>query len=117
MSRIPDERALSRTEIRLLDWLLENGLPEASKFKWQIPRLRVVSRCGCGCPTVDFAIGVDRKEGPSHIIADVEGDSPEGVRVGVIVHVREGEISELEVYSHTGESKGFSLPEPTSLVP
>jgi hypothetical protein len=50
-------------------------------------------------------------------MADAEGSSPEGVRVGVIVHVREGEISELEVYSVTGEKNAFSLPKPESLEP
>jgi hypothetical protein len=61
--------------------------------------------------------GRTRKDGPSHIIVDAEGSSPERVRVGVIVHVREGEISELEVYSVTGEEHVFSLPKPESLVP
>src|SRR5204862_2428696 len=88
-----------------------------SQYKSQIPKLRVVSRCGCGCPTVDFAIGLGCKKGYSQIVADMEGTSPEGVRVGVIVHIRQDEISEMEIYSITGKSKGFSLPKPTSLVP
>jgi hypothetical protein len=116
MSRTPEDRPLSRSEIDLLHWLVDHGAPDAAQYKPQISKLRVVSRCGCGCPTVDFAIGVSRTEGPSHLIADVEGESPEGVRIGVIVHVRDGEISELEVYSLTGESKRFSLPMPSSLV-
>jgi len=115
--RIPDERSLSQEEISLLEWLLGHKRSDVSEYRAQIPKLRVVSRCRCGCPTIDFAIGTTTREGPSHIIADAQGSSPEGVRVGVIVHVREGEISELEVYSVTGEKNVFSLPKPESLVP
>jgi len=61
-------------------------------------------------------MGTARKDGLSHIIADASGVSPEGIQVGLIVHVREGEISELEVFSATGE-KNVSLPTPESLVP
>jgi hypothetical protein len=114
---IPDERSLSQEEISLLEWLLGHRRSDVSQYRAQVPKLRVVSRCACGCPTIDFAIGTTRRDGPSHIIADAEGSSPEGVRVGVIVHVREGEISELEVYSVTGEKNAFSLPKPESLVP
>jgi hypothetical protein len=113
---VPDERSLSQEEISLLEWLLGHQRSDMSQYKAQIPKLRVVSRCACGCPTIDFAMGTTRKDGASHIIADAEGSSPEGVRVGVIVHVREGEISELEVYSVTGEKNAFSLPQPESLV-
>jgi hypothetical protein len=112
---ISEHRALTEEELILLDWLLAHGRSDASHYTSQTAKLRVVSRCGCGCPTIDFAIGVTRKDGPSHIIADAEGTSPEGVRVEVIVHIRESEISELEVVSATGES--VSLPKPESLVP
>jgi len=114
---VPDERSLSQEEVSLLEWLLGHGQPEASQYKMQIPKLRVVSRCGCGCPTIDFALGTVRKDGPSHIVAEAEGSSPEGIHVGVVVHVREDEISELEVFSTTGEQNVFSLPKPESLVP
>jgi len=62
-------------------------------------------------------MGTARKDGPSHIVADAEGSSPEGIRVGVIVHIREDEISELEVFSTTGENNVFTLPKAETLVP
>jgi hypothetical protein len=111
-----DERSLSQEEISLLEWLLSHKRSDVWQYRAQIPKLRVVSRCGCGCPTIDFAMGTTRRDGPSHIISDAEGSSPEGVRVGVMVHAREGEISELEVYSVTSEKNAFSLPKPESLV-
>ena len=109
---VPDERSLSQEELNLLEWLLGHKRSDVSQYRAQIPKLRVVSRCGCRRPTIDFAIGTTRKDGPSHIIADAEGSSPEGVRVRVIVHGREGEISEPEVYSVTGKKNVFSLPKP-----
>ena len=50
-----------------------------------------------------------RSQGPSKILADVDGTSPEGVLVGVLVHDREGLLSELEVYSMTGDAP-YALP-------
>jgi hypothetical protein len=115
---IQEERPLSNEETPLLEWILaHHGLSDASKYLPQIPQLRVVAKCGCGCPTLDFAIGTTRKIGPSDIIADVQGRSPEGVLVGVIVHLRDGEISELEVYDVAGEGRPFTLPKPEALAP
>ena len=72
--------------------------------------LRVAAKCGCGCPTVDFALETGRKLGSSDIVAEAGGKSSEGVSVGVILHAREGELSELEVYSTQGVNVPFSLP-------
>jgi len=111
-STIPERRELSPDERKLLEWLLAHGTPEASFYVAQLPILKVVSRCACGCPSIDLVVGEknSRTTGASTIIADTMGRSPEGALVGVIVHVREGEISELEVYSVDGEAEVFSLP-------
>jgi hypothetical protein len=114
---IPVERELSKDEHALLEWLLSHGRPDASTFRPQIGKLHVAAKCGCGCPTVDFALQSGRKVGASDIVAEAGGISPEGVRVGVILHAREGELSELEVYSTEGSDVPFSLPFPESLEP
>ena len=108
-------RPLSQAERTLLEWLLGQGGPDASKYAAQIENLHVLSRCGCGCPTVDFALHSGRKVGASHIVAEAGGKSPEGISVGVILHAREGELSELEVYSNQGLDLPFALPRPESL--
>ena len=114
---VREKRPLSSEELALLEWLIDHGRPDASKYRSQIPRLRVVSRCGCGCPSIDVAIGsTSHKTGASHIIADGEATSAEGALVGVILHVREGEISELELYSITGQETRFSLPKPETIT-
>jgi hypothetical protein len=43
-------------------------------------------------------------------LADFEGRTPEGMEVGVILHAREGEISELEVYAISEVKGPFGLP-------
>jgi len=77
----------------------------------------VVSRCGCGCPTIDFAVRTRAASvgSPSTILADFLGVSREGVRVGLILHGREGLLSELEIYSLAGHDSAFSLPSVDSL--
>ena len=114
---IPERRKLSLDERKLIEWLLTNGTTEARSFASQLPLLTVVSRCTCGCPSVDLAIGEreSRTVGASTILADAIGHSPDGSAVGVILHARQGEISELEVYSQDGEAKIFSLPKPEML--
>src|SRR5437899_823993 len=108
--RAPEERPLTMEERTLLEWLIAHGVPNASRYSSQIHRAKVVSRCTCGCPTIDLAVDGKQMFGPSEIIADAEGSSPEGIAVGVILHCREGQLSELEVYP-IEEIKGpFALP-------
>lgn len=75
-----------------------------------------MSRCRCGCPTIDLAIGTraGSTRGASDIMAEAFGESPEGYAVTVILHVREGLLSELEVYAN-GNVGPFTTPSPLSL--
>jgi hypothetical protein len=117
---IPENKLLNPEERELVKWLLANGAPEAGAYARQLGNLRVVGRCSCGCPTVDLANG-DSEEiatGPSQILADFIGVTADNVEVGVVLHARQNEISELEVYSlgitdTTGRT--FGLPKIESL--
>jgi hypothetical protein len=113
----PECRPLTEEETKLLEWLLTNGTSDAKQFVSRIADLNVVGKCTCGCPTIDLALGGNeqRKTGPSTILADFVGKTREGVEVGVIVHAREGEISELEVYAIPDWKGPFSLPSVESL--
>jgi hypothetical protein len=114
-----ERRALTAAERALLEWLLEHGTAQAREFLPQLERVRVVSVCTCGCPTIDFAMdgGESAPTGPHANLADVVGTSPEGVEVGVILHARGGELSELEVYSFGGVDGAFGLPGIETLKP
>jgi hypothetical protein len=109
---IPDARPLTDRERRLLGELLRHGTRAAGLYADQLPQVTVASRCSCGCPTLDLAVaGRSASLGsPSTILGAARGVSPEGVPFEIIVHGREGIISELEVYSLTG-AVPFSLPE------
>jgi len=121
MSRFirPERRPLTDEERNLLGWLLANGSPDAEAYLSQIGNVNAVGKCTCGCPTLDLALGESeqRKTAPSLILADFVGTAPEGVEVGVIVHAREGEISELEVYAISDWKGPFNLPSVESLKP
>jgi hypothetical protein len=112
LTPIPERRGLRADEMQLLAWLLRQNIPASTPYVEQLGELSVVSRCGCGCPTIDFAVGgrAAQPGSPSTILADTSGVSPEGVRVGIIVHAREGLISELEIYPIAGDASTFSLP-------
>jgi hypothetical protein len=55
--REPLVRPLTPYERDLIRWLIEHSrLKEANRLLPQIDRLSVVSRCNCGCPTIDLAL-------------------------------------------------------------
>jgi hypothetical protein len=113
-----EQRPLSDEERTLLEWLLANGSPDAREYAQQVSEVRVVGRCTCGCPSVDLALG-DRQErtiGPSQVLADFEGITTDGIEVGIILHARQGQLSELEIYSMFDDSeRPFGLPRIDSL--
>ena len=53
---IPEDRPLTAEERRLAQWMLEHAGPEAQAFLPQLDRARVVSRCGCGCATLELEV-------------------------------------------------------------
>jgi hypothetical protein len=113
----PERRELNKEERLLLEWLIANGNADARQYASQLATISVVGTCTCGCPTIDLA-AVDseqQKTAPSHILADFVGKTPEGIEVGVILHAREGAISELEVYAIPEVTGPFSLPSIESL--
>jgi hypothetical protein len=114
--RAAEQRPLTTEERILLEWLISNGSPSAARYASQIHRVTVVSRCTCGCPTIDLALNGKHMNGSSEVIADFVGKSPEGVQVGVILHCRGGQISELEVYAIDQVKGVFRLPSPDALV-
>jgi hypothetical protein len=108
---VEEYRNLSTKEINLIEWLLINT--KHSELIEQIENAKVISKCNCGCPTVDLEVAnVDNQSINFHLSAS--GYSPEGIPVGVILHVRNGVLSELEAYSEDG-TKVFDLPEADKL--
>ena len=115
---ISEHRDLTVNERQLLEWLLENGSSEASNYRPQLTEVKVVGHCSCGCPSIDLAIGGknSRTVGPSTILSDAQGHSPEGVPLMVTLHAREGELSELEVITDY-DVDVCTIPAPAMLEP
>jgi hypothetical protein len=65
---------------------------------------------------VDLAVDGKHVDGGSELVADFVGKSPEGIKVGVILHCRGGLISELEIYAMDEVTGAFGLPRPDALV-
>jgi hypothetical protein len=114
----PEPRPLTDAERALLRWLLTRGAEItgtdaklAGSFLPQLAALQVVGRCGCGCPTVDLALGVPELAVPgvTATLADVEGRSPEGTEIGVILRASDGRLRELELYPRDGQVP-FTIP-------
>jgi hypothetical protein len=113
---IPDDRPLTIDEYQLTRWMLEHGTPEARTFLPQLEQARVVSRCPCGCASIDFAIGgKDRPMGNMQILADFlfGGDNDLS---GAFDFAMSGLLAGLEVYGLPVEAPKV-LPLPEALRP
>ena len=107
----PQNRPITAEERILIEWLLRHGKAGSERFLEQVDSLRVVARCLCGCPTVNFSPErAPVAHEPEHILADYLA-TVDGEDVGVILFQRGGRLSSLEVYSQTGNDKPFGLPE------
>jgi hypothetical protein len=108
---IPDVRSLTDKERELIHFLLDHGSRAAASYANQLPKVSVVGRCDCGCPTIELAVDgrAASPRSPSAILAEAAGRSPEGVSVLVILHAREGKIAELEI-APLGDEGEFSIP-------
>lgn len=108
-----EDRPLSEKETELVRWLLEQGRQGSDSFLPQVGRLSVVSRCGCGCASVDFSldrIPADRKISLNPVSDWFWGESGKDL-CGVFVFIREGKVSGLEVWSVDGSVTPTELPQ------
>jgi hypothetical protein len=114
-SPIPENRPLSPEEHSLTRWMLEHGHPDAAAFLPQLDRARVVSRCPCGCASIDFAI--DGEQAPPGTGMQVLGDflyGDEKTLCGAFVFAKAGLLAGLEVYGLAVDAPTV-LPEPPGL--
>jgi len=108
--REPLKRALTGEERDLIRWLVEHSfVDDATRLMPQIERLSVISKCNCGCPTIDLALDGEPvvRKGEMFIsdwLADVNG-----MPVYVQLWVSNGQISSLEVGSLPGTDQPFGL--------
>ncbi len=116
MKPIPEDRELTPTEYAITRWLLEHGKPEALQFIEQLEHARIVSRCPCGCASVDFEIsGLPKGQGGMNILSDyLFGD--ESDPKGIFVWECNGILAGIEVYGLATDAPK-NLPSIESLRP
>jgi len=111
--RSPEGRALTTQERQLLAWLLEHGKASAKAHLSEIEGVRVVSRCDCGCASIDF---VDAP-GALEILSEYKWEDSDGHLFGAFAFAKEGKLAGLEVWSIDGEATPSVLPDTSVLVP
>jgi len=111
---VEENRALSSSELELVRWLLQNAGPAAQAHLPELEGLRVVSRCGCGCASIDFT----RARGAGlEVLSDYEWEDGEGRLFGVFVFAKNGSLAGLDVWSIDGRATPTALPNVESLRP
>lgn len=94
---IPEDRPISEAEAALVSWLLLNAQmgPDTAGLSTSVDNLKVVGRCSCGCPSVDF---IENGQGSGAFpIASAYGTTAEGVVAALIVWELDGVVSGLEL--------------------
>jgi len=113
-STIPEDRPLSAQELALVLWLLDHGTPSARTYLGEIETLRVVSRCGCGCASVDF---VNATPAGLDVLSDYKWQDEQGRLFGAFAFAKAGKLAGIEVWSIDGRATPSSLPNPSDLAP
>jgi hypothetical protein len=112
-------RPLTHEEEKFLRWILEHGTEVQKTYLPQIEGMRARSSCTCGCPSIALVVMKDAPVGApakDRIVADLSGQSPEGVTAGILLFQDDGKLSELELYPN-GDAGEFGLPTIESLAP
>ena len=112
MVPLPIPRPISERELAVITAALERA--GSGHFSGDVSRLRdlrVVARCECGCPSVDFATTATSQSRP---IADGLGMERRPDDVGIIVWGISDEVTSLEIYSAGGQDVR-ELPAPSTI--
>lgn len=116
-SSIPDERPLTAEERRLARWMLEHGGAEAAAFLPQLERARVVSRCPCGCASINLEVeGEPRPSGGMKLLSDWWFMNEAEQVSGIFIYQCDGVLAGIEVYGLAGDIP-LVLPPPEALSP
>ena len=104
-------RNLIKEEFDLIEWLLNNGLPNAKQYLAQLKDIKVVSQCSCGCASINFSVkGKMPMTSPMDTISDYSYYSENNNLMGVFIFARDNILAGLEVWSIDGEETPIKLP-------
>jgi hypothetical protein len=114
MNEISGHRNLTAQEAALVRWLLQHGSGDEKTFLAQLSTIRVVSRCRCGCASIDFV--QDRGAG-LRTLSDFQWSDAKGRLFGVFAFAIGERLAGLEVWSIDGQATPYELPDPLELKP
>jgi hypothetical protein len=113
--RSGNRRPLAIEEQDLIDALLGAAGAAAGRYLGQLATIEVVGCCGCGCPSIDLYAPSRGGEAPASPLVLADAVTPDGIQVGVILWVRGGSLSGLEVHPWDG-ARSVRLPRPETLT-
>jgi hypothetical protein len=106
MVKLDQAPPLTSAEEAILRSLLSPDFPGAKELRAQIPEVRVIARCDCGCPTIDLDVpssvvkaSVSTTSNRTPYEGDVRGPDAESI-VDIIVFIDDGRLSSLEYVTH-----------------
>jgi hypothetical protein len=116
---IPDNRPLTAHEASLVQWLHEHGTSAAMAYLGQLEEASVVSRCPCGCASIDLAVrgAIPPTGAGMQVLSDYVWQDANGNRFGTFVFARAGVLAGLEVWSVDGLAAASALPLVEQLQP
>lgn len=109
---ILEDRPLTDREREFVRWCIEHGSPGSETYIPHLDRVRVISSCGCGCPSIDFSydgVPPDYTSGLEVISDHIWGIG--GIDLcGVFVFARNKKLAGFEVWSVDGQITPTELP-------
>lgn len=118
MVKLDQPRQLSEDERTYLDFMLTHP-GSVAELDTQAQSVQVVSECDCGCRSIGLepaASAPPAEAGPEsetfgrddYFLLEAEGESLEGNRVELFLHVVEGRMVELEIWDGAERTSGMS---------
>ena len=97
-----EPRELTATERAVLERLLRGDSDDATRLREQLEGLKVVGRCDCGCPTIDFDTAAAAPDATSRLVG-LEGTAaiaPGEPPVEILMFETDGLLGSLELVSY-----------------
>lgn len=98
-------RDLRPHEQALLQRLLSRDFPGNASLREQAKNVKVAQECGCGCPSIVFAVSANAR--PAEVLqrvpVEAEYRDADGMGLHFLLHVNDGFLRELEMFREDSE--------------
>lgn len=102
-------RPLEARERELIEVLLGAAGAAGGRYLGQLETAEAQGACGCGCPSINLTVNGRVADGNPRPLVMADGVAPGGTAVSIILWVRGGKLSGLEVHAWD-ESSHVGLP-------